>query len=370
MNRAEARGAFPTGVLDRVDALLGVPEDDDHVFWGRQFDLGLAWVDFPAGLGGLGLDASWQAPIDRLVGRSRPSSRNQIGVGLVAPTLVDHASPELQRRLLRPCFTAEEIWCQLFSEPGAGSDLANLSASAKPDGDGWRVSGQKMWTSYAMSARWGLLLARTDPAVPKHQGLTCFALDMSDPGVTVLPIKQINGYARVNEVYLDDVRVPDTFRVGDVGAGWSVALSALEHERRMLGAKGRDRGAQSPVARAVELWHKHGRPEGQLDRIVRLWVRAELVRLTAERAVEEAERGEAGAGAAVGKLLNAELERDAYDLVMDVLGQQSSAPPRLRRTGRRRLRPARVRRPALGVPVLPAYDHRRRHLGDHAQRPG
>lgn len=313
---------LPGPVASAVTELLAEPATDAATFWGRRFDLGLAWVQFPPGRGGLGVDSGWQPQVDAalaVAGHSGPSTRNQIGVGLVAPTLLDHADPDLLDRLLRPCFTAEEVWCQLFSEPGAGSDLANLSTAARRTGDGgWVVSGEKMWTSYARSARRGLLLARTDPAVPKHRGLTCFVVDMQAAGVTVEPIKQINGYARVNMVHLDAVEVPDSARVGEVGAGWAVALTALGHERRMLGAKGQERSGQSPAERALELWGSNGRPAEYVDDVVRLWVRSELIRLTSQSA---------GSGAAVGKLLAAELERDGYDLMMDLLGAQALTYP-------------------------------------------
>jgi alkylation response protein AidB-like acyl-CoA dehydrogenase len=326
----DVRAEVPAEVRARLDELLDGRPEDDTAFWGRQYDLGLAWVSFPVGSGGLGGEPGLQTTVDAAVettGRTRPAVRNQIGIGLVAPTLVEHGAEPL-RRLLRPCFTAEDVWCQLFSEPGAGSDLANVSTAARldPSTGSWRVTGQKMWTSYARSARWGLLLARTDPGVPKHRGLTCFVVDMQDPGVEVLPIKQINGYARVNTVHLDDVPVPDDARVGAVGAGWATALSALAHERRMLGAKAGDADG-GHARRALDLWRSHGRRPEHVDALVGLWVRSELVRLTAARAAHEASRGLAGAGAAVGKLLAAELERDAYDLVMDVLGPEGLGYP-------------------------------------------
>src|SRR5690242_17753285 len=154
-------------------------------FWGAQFDAGLAWVQFPEGRGGLGVDPRLQSVVDdelRAVGAPTNVYRNFMGVGMAGPTLVTWASDELQDRLLRPLFRCDEIWCQLFSEPGAGSDVASLSTSAVRDGDEWVINGQKVWTTLAHIARWGLLLARTDPDVPKHKGLTYFVVDMTAPG--------------------------------------------------------------------------------------------------------------------------------------------------------------------------------------------
>jgi len=322
-------------IARRLDALLAgrtpAPDGIDSGLWGRQFDLGLAWVHFPPGKGGLGLDRSHQHTVDARIaeaGFASPAVRNQLGVGLVAATLVAHGTGEQQDRLLRPCFTTEEIWCQLFSEPGAGSDLANLSTAARRDGDGWVVTGQKTWTSFARSARWGLLLARTDPRVPKHRGITCFVVDMRDPGVTVRPIRQINGYARVNDVFLDGVRLPDTARVGEVGGGWRAALTALANERVMLGSR-------TTVARpetnhldvAVREWRRAGAPPDRRDDLVALWIRDRLVAGTALRAAHARRAGTEGAEAAIGKLVAAELEQDVYDFVMDVLGTEALLYP-------------------------------------------
>src|SRR5512138_2627291 len=199
-------------------------------FLGAQFDLGLGWVHFPEGNGGLGLSPKLQNVINQRVlaaGGPLPYARNPIGYGMCAPTIVTHGSDAQKQRYLRPLFTGEEVWCQLFSEPGAGSDVASLSTRAVRDGDEWVISGQKVWTTLAHVARWGLLVARTDPDVPKHKGLTYFVVDMQAPGVEVRPLYQITGEAEFNEVYFTDVRIPDAERLGEVGEGWRVSLTTL-----------------------------------------------------------------------------------------------------------------------------------------------
>src|SRR4051812_31010773 len=234
----------PADVRARVRDLLAAhdPASTPPVeFLRARFDAGLAWVHYPAGLGGLGAPRALQAVVDaELAAAHAPDNdprRIGIGLGMAAPTILAFGTPEQQRRWLRPLFTGEEVWCQLFSEPGAGSDLAGLATRAvlQPDGETWIVDGQKVWTSNAHAARWALLLARHDPAVVKHAGLTYFVLDMTDPGVEVRPLRQITGEAEFNEVWLNGVRIPDAHRLGPVGAGWKVAQATLMNERIAIG---------------------------------------------------------------------------------------------------------------------------------------
>ncbi|HEY4419876.1 MAG TPA: acyl-CoA dehydrogenase family protein, partial [Pseudonocardia sp.] len=176
-------------------------------FLGACFAAGLTWVHFPEGLGGLGVSRGLQARADAILqgaGGPNPFSLNPIGHGMAAATVLEHGSRELAQELLPPLATGEHIWCQLFSEPGAGSDLAGLATSAVLDGDEWVVNGQKVWTSLAHRARYALLLARTDPDLPKHKGLTYFVLDMHAPGVETRPLRQMTGQAEFNEVYMTD----------------------------------------------------------------------------------------------------------------------------------------------------------------------
>ncbi|GEL17556.1 acyl-CoA dehydrogenase family protein [Pseudonocardia asaccharolytica] len=296
---------------------------------GACFDAGLAWVHFPEGLGGLGVSRGLQTVADEIVraaGGPSAFSRNPIGYGMAAPTIREHAqSTEQARAWLRPLAAAEEIWCQLFSEPGAGSDLAGLATSAVPDGAEWVVNGQKVWTSLAHHARWGLLLARTDPDQPKHKGLSYFVLDMGAPGVETRPLRQMTGQAEFNEVYLNDARVPDAHRLGAVGDGWRVALTTLMNERTAIGAGSSLRGSGT-IADAVALWA--ARPDCHTpvlrDRLAALWTRAEAHRLTGERARRSATTGSPGPEGSISKLVSAELNQQIYEFCMDLLGLEGT----------------------------------------------
>ncbi len=292
------------------------------------FDAGLAWVHFPEGLGGLGVSRGLQARADEILqgaGGPNPFFLNPIGHGMAAPTVLEHARPELAAELLRPLATGEHIWCQLFSEPGAGSDLAGLATSAVPDGDEWIVTGQKVWTSLAHRSRYALLLARTDPDQPKHKGLTYFVLDMHAEGVETRPLRQMTGQAEFNEVYLTGARIPDTHRLGAVGNGWRVAMTTLMNERSAIGGSSSVRGAGA-IGDAVELWARH--PERRTpvlrDALTALWTRAEAQRLTDQRARRAASTGSPGPEGAIAKLVSAELNQHVYEWCMEFLGPEAT----------------------------------------------
>jgi alkylation response protein AidB-like acyl-CoA dehydrogenase len=303
------------------------PGGDELAFLHAQFDAGLAWVSFPRGLGGLEVGPQWQKQVNqRLQAAGAPNAfmRNPLGYGMGGPTVLKHGTPEQHERFLRPLFTGEEVWCQLFSEPGAGSDLANVSTRARRDGDEWVVDGQKVWTSWGHVARWGMLLARTDPDVVKHRGLTYFLCDMQAAGVDVRPLRQMTGNAEFNEVYLNEVRLPDSLRLDGVGAGWSVALTTLSNERYMLSE---GLSAEPAVAEAVRLWHARAdqtSPSALVlrDRLTDLWLRVEANRLTIVRGERERERGVAGPQGAVAKLMTGRLNQAATELCVDLLGEQ------------------------------------------------
>ncbi len=202
-------------------------------------DSGWASPAWPRDWCGRGLPPAAAAVVTAvLAGEGVPGPPDGVGVALAAPVIIEYAPDELRRRLIRPTVTGEITWCQLFSEPGAGSDLAGLATRAVPDGDGgWLVTGQKVWSTGAATADFGLLLARTDPAVPKHAGISCFALPMRQPGVEVRPLRQMNGHASFNEVFLDAARVPPGHMIGDPGAGWPVARATLARERRLAASR-------------------------------------------------------------------------------------------------------------------------------------
>jgi alkylation response protein AidB-like acyl-CoA dehydrogenase len=296
---------------------------------GAWYDAGLTWVHFPVGLGGLDAPRVLQPVANRVLreagGPESPRLVNTIGYGIVAGTIRRYADTETAARLLRPLATGEEKWCQLFSEPGAGSDLAGLATRAVREGDGWRVNGQKVWNSLAHISRWGILLARTDPDVPKHKGLTYFIVDMESPGIEVRPLRQITGRAAFNEVFLDDVLIPDSQRFGEVGEGWIVANSTLGDERTSLGDRVAARGS-GVIADALALWAEH--PEAHTpvlrERLVRLWARAESQRLTGDRARVNASKGVQGAESAIIKLLNSELAQAVYDFCLELLGPEGT----------------------------------------------
>jgi alkylation response protein AidB-like acyl-CoA dehydrogenase len=295
---------------------------------GACYDAGLAWVHFPEGLGGMGVSRGLQARADEILqgaGGPNPFFLNPIGHGMAAPTVLEHGSPELARELLRPLAIGEHIWCQLFSEPGAGSDLAGLATSAVPDGDEWVVTGQKVWTSLAHRARHALLLARTDPDRPKHQGLTYFVLDMHAEGVETRPLRQLTGQAEFNEVYLTGARIPDAHRLGAVGNGWRVAMTTLMNERSAIGGSSSVRGAGA-IGDAVELWAR--RPERRTpvlrDRLAALWTRAEAQRLTDQRARRAATAGSPGPEGSIAKLVSAELNQHVYEWCMEFLGPEAT----------------------------------------------
>ncbi len=313
---------------DVAELLLELPPaiTDDRLLREARFDRGLAFPQLPAGDGGRGLDSALQAPVEAMFlasGCQDWRDRNVIGLGMAAPTISAHGSREQRARWLRRLFTGEEIWCQLFSEPGAGSDLAALATSARRDGDQWIVNGQKVWTTLGHVARWGLLLARTDPGVAKHSGLTFFCLDMHSPGVDVRPLRQLTGEAEFNEVYLTDVAVDEECRLGEVGAGWRVAMTTLMNERVSLGGSVTERGA-GPIGQAVTLFEEltaQGRTSAlDRDRLLRLWSQAEAARLTTLRAATARAAGEPGPEGSVAKLQMAESNKAVYEFCVDLMG--------------------------------------------------
>jgi alkylation response protein AidB-like acyl-CoA dehydrogenase len=309
----EGPNVIEHSVIDRaIERLLGEhpPANSDPVtFLRAQFDAGLAYVWFPSGYGGLGLPIDFQVHVDvRLAAAGAPPSgrvTNAIAAGQGAASIVAYGREELKRRCLRPLFTGEMMGCQLYSEPGSGSDLASLATRAERHGDEWVVNGQKVWTSGGDRADIAILLARTDADAPKHAGLTQFVLDMHDPGVEVRPLRQMTGEVEFNEVFLTDVRVPDSDRLGDVNEGWAVSQHTLVHERyNMPQVPGRGEGN---IAHAVAAWKARPDKTSAAARAVRAelmrhWVQAEVLRLLQMRASALRARGTSGPEGSLGKL--------------------------------------------------------------------
>lgn len=292
-------------------------------------DAGYAGFGLPAAIGGRP-----GPPIEEVIfleeQRGHPLARVEVmtlGTGMALPTLLAHGSAEQLARVGASTIRGETVWCQLFSEPAAGSDLAGIRTAAVRDGDPWIVNGQKVWTSGAYFADWGLLLVRTDPAVPKHRGLTYFLLDMRSPGVEVRPLRQLGGRAEFNEVFLTDVAIPDAMRVGAVGAGWSVAMTTLSNERLALtgdAAVGRDL-----VAPLLRLARRTPGPGGGAliddvgfrERLASYYVAVAGVQHIAARITTALSRGEnPGAEATVGKMTLTRLLQSMATFGMDLAG--------------------------------------------------
>jgi alkylation response protein AidB-like acyl-CoA dehydrogenase len=305
---------------------------DKPDFLRARFDAGLAWLHYPPGLGGLGVPRDLQPVADRaFAAAGAPDNeprRIGIGLGMAAPTILAFGTEEQKQRWLRPLWCGEEVWCQLFSEPGAGSDLAALATRAVRDGEGdgvdWIVNGQKVWTSMAHEARWAILVTRTDPDVPKHQGLTYFVLDMTAPGVEVRPLRQITGEAEFNEVFLTDVRIPDSQRLGAVGEGWKVAQTTLMNERVAIGggAAPRESGMIGALAKT---WRENEkvRDSSLHDRLMTLWVAAEAARLTAQRLSAQLAAGQPGPEGSAAKYAFATLNQQISGLELELLGEEA-----------------------------------------------
>jgi alkylation response protein AidB-like acyl-CoA dehydrogenase len=307
--------AHDPAAMDRLDFLRA------------RFDAGLAWVHYPAGLGGQSLSRSLQQVVDaEFAAAGAPTNspeRIGIGLGMAAPTILAFGTGEQQRRWLRPLWTGEEIWCQLFSEPGAGSDLAGLATRAVrgEDGDSWQVTGQKVWTSSGHMAKRALLLARTDPDVPKHQGLSYFALDMAQPGVEVRPLRQITGEAEFNEVFITNATIADSDRIGAVGEGWKVATATLMNERVAIGGNALPREG-GMIGSAARTWRQRPqlRTAGLHDTMLRLWAAAEVARLAGERLRQQLAAGQPGPEGSAAKLVFARLNQEISGFEVELSG--------------------------------------------------
>ncbi len=315
-------------VSDLVDQLVEAhppASTSARDFLGAQYDLGLAWIHFDEGSGGLGLNPKLQRVInDRVREAGGPFSmaRNPIGYGMCGPTVHAWGSEDQKRRYLRPLFTCEEIWCQLFSEPGSGSDFAGLSSRGVRDGDEWVVNGQKVWTTLAHVSKWGLLVVRTDAEAVKHAGLTAFVVDMEAPTVEVRPLRQMTGEAEFNEVYFTDTRIPHGELLGNPGDGWRVSLTTLMNERTSIGGSIPQQGSGT-IADLLGVWSDipdDRKDAASRDRVTQLWIRAEVHRLTNIRANQNRRMGDPGPEGSIGKMESANLNKAIYEEMVDLMG--------------------------------------------------
>ena len=314
-----------------LDALLADhdPKAEGYEeFRGHQFDAGLAWVQYPEGNGGLGVAPQLQRNVNRRLAEAGapPMDLSMFFIALAGPTIVTHGDEAVKQRFLRPMFTGEEKWCQLFSEPGAGSDFAGLGCKAVKDGDEWVINGQKVWNTLAHIADWGMLVARTDPSVRKHRGMTYFALDMHAPGVDVQPLRQITGEAEFNEVFMTDAIIPDAHRIGAEGEGRRAALTTLMNERTAIGGSGgggsAPKAGTGPIAELITAYSDHADTlsAAARDEVMQLYVRADVLRLTNFRASQAAKAGNPGPEGSVGKAVGAVLNQEITEAVLDMMG--------------------------------------------------
>jgi alkylation response protein AidB-like acyl-CoA dehydrogenase len=313
-------------------AIRAVRSRPEYEAWYPVFGAsGLVAPAWPPAYGGLGVSAPVARAIDAELRPYNLGRLNPLGLNLAAPALFAHGTEEQRLRFLPPIVRNEEVWCQLFSEPGAGSDLASLATRAERDGDEWVVSGQKVWTTWAHLADYAVLLARTDPDVPKRAGLTYFLLAMRQPGVTVRPLRHIGGEVDFNEVYLEAAQVPDAQRVGAVGGGWKVANATLSGERQMVagsGSGGVDRIGGSGVGRLLEVARARGRTEDPVvrQRLAALWSEERVREWTNQRVRARARVGLApGPESSIGKVHGAELNQRVQLLATDLLGAAATA---------------------------------------------
>jgi alkylation response protein AidB-like acyl-CoA dehydrogenase len=319
--------ANPPGRRERIPHDDAALRDEFAVLLGWQRRLhaagfvGLLW---PREYGGHDAPPVHQAILNEELARAgAPQLINRVGINNAGPTLIAHGSETQKRRLLPPILSGDEIWCQLFSEPGAGSDLAAVRTRAERDGDVWRVTGQKVWTSYAQFSRWAILLARTDPTAPKHRGLTYFILDMQQPGVTIRPLTQITGSTEFSEVFLDEVTVPHDAVIGVPNDGWAVAIHTLAHERGTGFAfkeQVLQRIALEGVVRLARARGRHADPSVQ-QAVAARWIDVEIMRLLNCRTLTRLARGEEpGPESSLVKLFWARLTQALHELALELEG--------------------------------------------------
>jgi acyl-CoA dehydrogenase len=295
-----------------------------------RFDAGLGWITGPTEYGGRELSNAHERVYNQLESQYRVPAQGffGIGLGMVAPTILAHATPEVRDLYLRKLYRGDLVGCQLFSEPGAGSDLAGLKTRADRDGDEWIINGQKVWTSGAQYSDIGEIICRSDPDQPKHKGLTGFVVDMHAPGVEVRPLRQMTGGASFNEVFFTDVRVHDSHRLGDVNQGWTVALTTLMNERASIGAGGGGGSGLADLTRMTEMVRHYGLADDPITRqeLMKVYVDFQVAKYNNQRALDKIKSGQLpGPEMSIAKLsLTRNLWRSA-NFVADVLGPRLTA---------------------------------------------
>lgn len=297
-----------------------------------RYEAGLAWVWFPPGYGGLGVAPVLQTLVDReLAGAGAPNTTvGPVGYMMAGTAIMVHGSERTKRRFLPMIYAHDANWVQLFSEPGAGSDLAGLATRAVRDGDQWVVNGQKVWSSGAMRADWGLLLARTDPDVAKHNGMTAFIVDMHAPGVEVRPLRNMTGTAEFAETFMTDVVIPDEDRLGQPGDGWRVALTTLMTERVNFTAEFAGAGApraDQTMSAATGLVRQVAGDGARRDRYMKVWVDFEVNRLHVLRSMQAIREGTPGPEGSIGKLMSTELTKRVASLAVELAGASGMVLP-------------------------------------------
>jgi len=321
-----APGELPPDMFERDDPDLVKKAQE---WQACKMDNGWAVLSWPEEYGGRGLRAIHNVIWNQEEGRYRtPPNIFGIGLGMLAPTIMTHGTDEQKEKYLARMARGDDIWCQLFSEPDAGSDLASLRMKAERDGDDWILNGQKIWTTGAHYSRYGMVVTRTDPNVAKHAGLTYFMVDMQAPGVEIRPIKQISGTSAFSEVFYTDVRIPDSFRVSEVGNGWRVAITTLMNERAVSGGAGRSLRAEDLMRLAQEVETETGKAiddAGVRHRIADFYVRANGLKYTNYRTITALSRGQTpGPEGAIFKLVMAPLNQEIASFGMEIQGQAGS----------------------------------------------
>lgn len=323
--REEARGWLEANVPSAQE-LEGLNYIEAAKLWQkRKYDAGWACIRWPKEYGGRDASAIEQVILNQEEAKfpDLPQGIFGIGQGMAAPTLMTWADDDAKARYLPRLASGEDIWCQLFSEPAGGSDLAALRTKAERDGDDWVINGQKIWTSGAHYSDFGILVVRTDPTVPKHKGLSYFYLDMKSPGIEIKPIKQISGDSNFNEVYFTDVRIPDSQRLGAVGQGWQVSLTTLMNERASIGGGGTAVGFDSvfKLAQRVNIGDRPAIEDSQVRAKLADWFCQEAgLRFTGYRSMTALSRGEIpGPENSIGKLVGAPKTQDMASFAIDLM---------------------------------------------------